>query len=85
MTHDLLQDQLKNPDVAVLLTLIDAFSKIHNSAGTAPKYRLLFLVTESGSQLNFQGVKKWLDANADESASIQVTFLIYTCIWLWQV
>lgn len=67
-----MQDQLSNADVAVLLTLIDAFSKIHNAVGAAPKYRLLFLITESGSLLNFQGAKKWLDTNLDENASIQV-------------
>lgn len=59
-------------DAAVLLTLVDAFSKIHNTIGTAPKYRLLFLISESAALLNFQGVKKWLDTNLDENVSIQV-------------
>lgn len=67
----LINDQLANVDAAVLFTLIDTFSKIHNSAGMAPKYRLLFLLTESGSLLNFQGTKKWLDSNIDENPALQ--------------
>lgn len=67
----LVNDHLTNVDGAVLLTLIDTFSKIHNSVGMAPKYRLLFLLTESGTLLNFQGAKKWLDTNMDENAALQ--------------
>ena len=37
---------------------------------TTPKYRLLFLLTESGSLLNFQGSKKWLEQNLEENAQI---------------
>lgn len=37
----------------------------------APKYRFLFLLTESGNLVNFQGTKKWLDANIDENAALQ--------------
>lgn len=58
-------------DTAVFLTLIDTFSKVHSSVGMAPKYRFLFLLTESGHLINFQGTKKWLDANADENTSLQ--------------
>lgn len=67
----LVNDHLTNVDAAVLLTLIDTFSKIHNSVGMAPKYRMLFLLTESGTLLNFQGAKKWLDTNIDENAALQ--------------
>lgn len=37
----------------------------------APKYRLMFLLSESGAHLNFQGMKKWLDVNHDENVQIQ--------------
>lgn len=67
----LVNDHLTNVDGAVLLTLIDTFSKIHNSVGMAPKYRLLFLLTESGTLLNFQGAKKWLDTNLEENVALQ--------------
>lgn len=70
-TFGLINDHLANLDVAVLLTLSDLFSKLHNSVNTSPKYRLLFLVSESGSFLNFQGMKKWLDSNVDENVQIQ--------------
>lgn len=70
-TFGLVNDHLANLDVAVLLTLSDLFSKLHNSVNTSPKYRLLFLVSESGSFLNFQGMKKWLDSNVDENVQIQ--------------
>lgn len=67
----LVNDHLTNVDAAILLTLIDTFSKIHNSVGMAPKYRLLFVLTESGTLLNFQGAKKWLDSNIDENVALQ--------------
>lgn len=65
------QSQLSNVDAAVFFTLMDTFSKVHNSIGMAPKYRFLFLLTESGNLINFQGSKKWLDANVDENAALQ--------------
>lgn len=65
------QNQLSNVDAAVFFTLMDTFSKVHNSIGMAPKYRFLFLLTESGNLVNFQGTKKWLDANIDENAALQ--------------
>lgn len=37
----------------------------------SPKYRILFLLTESGSLLNFQGTKKWLESNADDNNVLQ--------------
>lgn len=67
-TFGLINGPLKNVDVAVLLTLVELFSKLHASI---PKYRLMFLVSESGSLLNFQGMKKWLDSNLDENVQIQ--------------
>lgn len=71
LTLILVQDQLSNVDTAVFLSLIDTFSKVHSSIGMAPKYRFLFLLTESGHLLNFQATKKWLDSNADENTSLQ--------------
>lgn len=72
-TFGLINQQLSNNDVAVLLSLVDLFSKLNNGVNTSPKYRLLFLVTESGPILNYQGAKKWLDVNIDENALSQVS------------
>lgn len=71
-TFGLINQQLNNNDVAILLSLVDLFSKLNNGINTSPKYRLLFLVTESGPILNYQGAKKWLDVNIDENALSQV-------------
>lgn len=70
-TFGLTNGQFNNIDTAVLLTLIDTFSKMHSSIGMAPKYRFLFLLTESGHLINFQATKKWLEANVDENTSLQ--------------
>ncbi|XP_053694499.1 nicalin-1 [Sabethes cyaneus] len=67
-TFGLIHGSLKNADVAVLLTLVELFSKLHASI---PKYRLMFLVSESGSLLNFQGMKKWLESNLEENSLVQ--------------
>lgn len=67
-TFGLTNSRQSNADVAVLLTLVELFSKLHASI---PKYRLMFLVSESGVLLNFQGMKKWLDSNLDENVQIQ--------------
>lgn len=67
-TFGLVNGPLPNNDVAALLTLVELFSKLHASI---PKYRLMFLISESGSLLNFQGMKKWLDTNLDENVQIQ--------------
>ncbi|XP_055603355.1 BOS complex subunit ncln [Uranotaenia lowii] len=67
-TFSLINGPLRNADIAVLLTLIELFSKLHASI---PKYRLMFLVSESGSLLNFQGMKKWLDMNLEENVQLQ--------------
>lgn len=32
----------------------------------------MFLLSESGTLLNFQGMKKWLDSNLDENMQVQV-------------
>uniref|UniRef100_A0A7G3AVT5 Nicalin n=1 Tax=Lutzomyia longipalpis TaxID=7200 RepID=A0A7G3AVT5_LUTLO len=70
-TFGLLNEHLANLDVAVFLTLMDLMSKLHSTMSTAPKYRIMFLLSESGSLLNFQGMKKWLDTNVDENVAIQ--------------
>lgn len=67
-TLGLINQAVTNEDLSVLMTLVDSFSKLYSSATTAPKYRLMFLVTESNHLLNFQGTKKWLDANFDDNA-----------------
>uniref|UniRef100_A0A2M4AFL0 Nicalin n=1 Tax=Anopheles triannulatus TaxID=58253 RepID=A0A2M4AFL0_9DIPT len=67
-TFGLTNARQSNTDVAILLTLVELFSKLHASI---PKYRLMFLVSESGLLLNFQGMKKWLDSNLDENVQIQ--------------
>lgn len=70
-TFGLVNHQLSNLDVTVFMSLVSAFSKIHSSATTSPKYRIMFLLSESGALLNFQGMKKWLDSNLDENMQIQ--------------
>uniref|UniRef100_A0A1A9WUW2 Nicalin n=1 Tax=Glossina brevipalpis TaxID=37001 RepID=A0A1A9WUW2_9MUSC len=62
-TFGLYNEYPLNVDAAVLMTLADIFSKLHNMPNAIPKYRLLFLLSESGQMLNFQGIKKWLDEN----------------------
>ncbi|XP_065370709.1 BOS complex subunit NCLN [Calliphora vicina] len=62
-TFGMYNDYPLNADAAVLLTLADMFSKLHNTSNAALKYRIVFLLTESGPLLNYQGVKKWLDEN----------------------
>ncbi|XP_055375499.1 BOS complex subunit ncln [Condylostylus longicornis] len=62
-TFGLYNEYPENSDVAIVLSLADLFSKLHNSVTAAPKYRLMFLISESGALLNFQGTKKWLDEN----------------------
>lgn len=62
-TFGLYNEYPLNADAAVLMTIAELFSKLHITTNTTPKYRLLFLLSESGSLLNFQGAKKWLDEN----------------------
>lgn len=52
--------------------LVDIYSKLYNTAGTSPKYRVMFLLSESGMLLNYQGMKKWIDSNLEENVQIQV-------------
>lgn len=54
-----------------MFTLIDLFSKLYNQVQTTPKYRLIFLLSEAGSLLNFQGTKKWLELNLEDNSQIQ--------------
>lgn len=76
-TLGLINQDVKNDELAALMTLVDVFSKLYSTAQTAPKYRLMFLVTESNHLLNFQGTKKWLDTNfEDNSQSNNVEFVI---------
>lgn len=70
-TFGLVNEHLANLDAAILLTIADLFSKLYNTMNTSPKYRLMFLLSESGLFLNFQGMKKWLDTNLDENIQIQ--------------
>lgn len=70
-TFGLINQHLANYDVSILLSLVDLFSKLNNGVSTSPRYRLMFVVSESGSLLNFQGIKKWLDVNIDENALSQ--------------
>lgn len=66
-TVGLINEAVHNEDVAILLTLVELFSKLQH----APKYRLLFLITEGNSLLNFPGTKKWLEANLEENGQLQ--------------
>lgn len=68
-TLGLINREVSNQDLTVLMTIADLFSKLYNSPTTAPKYRMVFLVTESNHLLNFQGTKKWLDANFEDNAA----------------
>lgn len=61
----------------MLLTLADVFSKLYSTPNAVPKYRLLFLLTESSMLLNFQGVKKWLDENVQLQVLFFSLFLFY--------
>ncbi|KAM7341297.1 BOS complex subunit NCLN [Cochliomyia hominivorax] len=62
-TFGIYNDYPLNADAAVLLSLADFFGKLYNTSNAPYKYRILFLLTESGPLLNYQGVKKWLDEN----------------------
>lgn len=59
-----------NIDSAVLMALMDMFSKLHSTKNMSPKYRIGFLLSDSGLLLNFQGTKKWLDI--EDTISLQV-------------
>lgn len=55
-----------NFDATIMLTLADIFSKLYNQVSSSAKYRIVFVLDESGSLLNYQGVKKWLE-NVEEN------------------
>lgn len=56
-----------NFDATILLTLADIFSKLYNQVSSTGKYRIVFVLDESGSLLNYQGAKKWLETNVEEN------------------
>jgi hypothetical protein len=60
-------DQPPNFDATTLLTLASVFSKLYNQVSSSAKYRIVFVLDESGSLLNFQGAKKWLETNVDDN------------------
>lgn len=60
-------DQPPNFDATILLTLASLFSKLYNQVSSSAKYRIVFVLDESGSLLNFQGAKKWLETNVEEN------------------
>ncbi|EDW58178.1 BOS complex subunit ncln [Drosophila virilis] len=74
-TFGVINDYPLNADSAVLMALIEMFSKLHTTMGTIPKYRLGFLLSDSGLLLNFQGSKKWLEMD-DNIALQNVEFVL---------
>jgi hypothetical protein len=58
-----------NFDATILLSLADAFSKLYNQVSSSAKYRIVFVLDESGALLNYQGAKKWLESNVDENVN----------------
>lgn len=60
-------DQPPNFDATILLSLASVFSKLYNQVSSSAKYRIIFVLDESGSLLNFQGAKKWLETNVEEN------------------
>lgn len=65
-----------NADAAVLLALVELFSKVHYTASMAPKYKLKFLLSDAGLLLNFQGSKKWLEVDDNALQVILRNFII---------
>ncbi|ALC39190.1 CG4972 [Drosophila busckii] len=68
-TFGITNDYPLNADVAVVMSLVEIFSKLHSVISTSPKYRLAFLISDAGLLLNFQGSKKWLET--DDNMSLQ--------------
>lgn len=56
-----------NFDATILLSLADIFSKLYNQVSSSAKYRIVFVLDESGALLNYQGAKKWLENNVEEN------------------
>ncbi|XP_017075743.1 nicalin [Drosophila eugracilis] len=73
-TFGIYNDYPVNADAAVLLVLMELFSKLHYTSSMAPKYRLKFLLSDAGVLLNFQGSKKWLEL--DDNALQNVEFVL---------
>lgn len=67
----IINDQPPNFDTTVLLTLASLFSKLFNQASSGAKYRIVFVLDESGSLLNYQGAKKWLETNVEDVHNIE--------------
>lgn len=65
-----------NLDATILLALIENFSQIYNQASSSAKYRIVFMLHESGSLLNFQGAKKFLDVNLEETSIQNPEFVL---------
>lgn len=65
-----------NYDTAAFLTLVQTFSKLYNQVSSSAKYRIIFVLHESGSMLNFQGAKKFLDTNLEEATIQNAEFAI---------
>ena len=64
----IINDQPPNYDATILLTLASIFSKLYNQVSSSAKYKIIFVLDESGSLLNYQGAKKWLETNVEENA-----------------
>lgn len=70
-----------NADAAILLTLMDIFSKLYHNRYLMPKYRMVFLLTESEHIFNYQSTKKWLEENTKLiQVIIYISTIIYNCL-----
>lgn len=49
---------------------------MYNQASSSAKYRIVFALHESGSLLNFQGAKKFLDVNLEETSIQNPEFVL---------
>lgn len=77
MTYNGLNDwSAMNMDATIFLALIEKFSQLYNQASSSAKYRIVFMLHESGSLLNFQGVKKFLDVNLEETSIQNPEFVL---------
>lgn len=65
-----------NYDATIFLALIEQFSKLYNQMSSSARYTIVFALHESGSLLNFQGAKKFLDTNLEESNLQNPEFVI---------
>ncbi|XP_034101695.2 nicalin-1 [Drosophila albomicans] len=74
-TFGIINDYPLNADSAVTMALVEIFSKLHSMISMSPKYRLGFLLSDSGLLLNFQGSKKWLEID-DNSVLQNVEFVL---------